>query len=62
MKIVINLSGELMYVDSNILSNITKIHKSGDTYFINVNGTCFSVHENYYLLGIRENKLNEILK
>ncbi len=62
MKIVINLSGELMDVDSNILSNITTVNKSGDTYFINSNGVYFSVHENYYLIGIRENKLNEILK
>lgn len=62
MKIIVNFAGEVMDVDSSILSNITKIAKIGDTYFGNINGIHFSVHENYYLLAIRENKLNEILK
>lgn len=62
MKIIINLSGEIMDADSSILSNITKINKIGDTYFGSIKGVHFSVHENYYLLAIRENKLNEILK
>lgn len=62
MKIIINIGGEVMDSDSSILSNISGVNKIGDTYFANVNGVNFSIHENFYIPAIRENKLKNILK
>lgn len=64
MRMVIEIFGEPIEVDSNHLLNMVFIKetKVGDTFFIETDGGYLSCHENFWVPFKREFKINSIIR